>query len=109
MADHRAMARVRTLPRPQRRDQREGCRVGHAGGQATEDPGPDQHAGRRRVGGKQACGNREQHAEDQHHLAPVAVAQRTQPQHRSRQAEGVPDRDQVELCLGCVEVTPYLG
>ena len=40
----------------------------------------------------------------QHHLAPVAVAERAEPEHRAREAERVADRDQVERRLARVEV-----
>ena len=64
---------------------------------------------RGRVGGEQACRDRETDAEDEHHLAAVAVAERTEPEDRRRQAERVADRDEVEAGLAGVEVLADLG
>ena len=95
--------------RPQRGDQRQRRRVGHAGREATEDAGGDQHADARRVGGDQAGGNREHHAGQAHPLAAVAVADGSQVQHRGRQAQRVADRGQVQRRLGGVERLADVG
>ena len=54
--------------------------------------------------GDQSGRYRQRHAEQQHELAAVAVAERAQPQHRAGQAQRVADRDQVELGLRGVKV-----
>ena len=102
-ADQSAMDFVRPGTRPERGDQRESRRIRHAGGQPAADAGDEQHLVRRRVRSKQRHRDRERGAEDEHQLAPVAVAERTEIQHRRRQAERVADRDQVERHLGRVE------
>ena len=43
--------------------------------------------------------DRQQHAEDEHELAAVAVAQRAEPQHRRRQTERIADGHEVERRL----------
>ncbi len=53
--------------------------------------------------------DRQQHAEDQHHLAAVPVAQRTEVEHRRGQTERVADRDQVEGGLRRVERLADVG
>ena len=59
--------------------------------------------------GEQAGRDRERHAEDQHQLAPVAVADRAQVEHRGREPERVADRDQVERRLAGVEGLADVG
>ena len=108
-ADHSAIERVRAGPGPQGRDEREGRRVGHAGGHAAEDPRHDEDLDGRRERGQQAGRDREQHAQDQHQLPAVPVAEGAEPQHGRREAERVADRDQVERGLGRVEGQPDGG
>ena len=93
-------------PRPQRGDQRERRRVCHAGRKTSADAGDEQHFVGRREGGEQRHRDREGGAEDEHHLASVAVAERAEVEHRGRQPERVPDRDQVEHHLRRVERLP---
>ena len=57
----------------------------------------------RRERGQQTRGDREPASQQQHHLAPVAVAQRAEVEHRRGEAERVADRDQVEPRLPGVE------
>ena len=90
-------------PRPQRRDQRERRRVGHAGREPAEEAGDEEHL----VDGAQAA-SRQAGIDSavprmQHQLAPVAVAERAEVEHRRGQAERVADRDQVERRLRRVE------
>ena len=94
---------------PERRDQCERRRERHPRGDAAEQACEEQDLDRGRVGGEQACRNRETDAEDEHHLAAVAVAERTEPEDRSGQAERVADRDEVEAGLSGVEVLADLG
>ncbi len=89
--------------RPQGRDQREGRRVGHAGGDATADARDDQHLDARCERGQQAGRNREPDAQEEQHLAAVSVADRPEPQDRCGEAERVADRDQVQRGLRGVE------
>ena len=65
--------------------------------------GGEEHLVAGRVGREQAGRHREHHAEDQHHLAAVAVAERAEVEHRGGQAERVADGDQVERRLRRVE------
>src|SRR4029079_6646665 len=67
---------------PQSRDQRERRRVGHSRSQATEDAGPEQHVDRRRPGSEAIRRDGQDHAEDEQQLAPVAVADRAEVEHR---------------------------
>ena len=76
---------------------------------AAEDAGEREHLVGGRVRGEEARGDRQQHAADEHHLAPVAVAQRAQVQHRRRETERVADRDQVEGGLRRVERLADVG
>ena len=57
---------------------------------------------RRRAASRQA-GIEQADAEDEHQLAPVAVADRAEIEHRGGEAEGVADRDEVEGGLRRVE------
>ena len=88
---------------PQRRDQGETGGKRHTGGDTAEDARADQDFDRRREAGDQRGGDRQRQAEEQHHLAAVAVAERAEPEHRAGQAQRVPHRDQVELRLRGVE------
>ena len=53
--------------------------------------------------------DRQRHAQDEHHLAPVAVAQRAEVEHGGGEAERVADRDEVERGLPRVEGRPDDG
>ena len=88
---------------PERRDERERRRIGHPGRRATSDASHEQHLVGRRVRSEQRHRDRERGAEDEHHLAPIAVAERTEVEHRGREPERVADRDQVERDLRRVE------
>ena len=103
-ADHSAIDFVRPGPGPQRGDQRQRRRVGHAGREPAEHARGEEHAVGRRERGEQARRDRQRHAEQQHQLAPVAVAERAEVEHRGGEAERVADRDQVERRLRRVEV-----
>jgi hypothetical protein len=59
--------------------------------------------------GQQRGRDRQSHAEQQHHLAPVTITERAEVEHRCRQAERVADRDQVERRLAGVEVLADVG
>ena len=96
-------------PRPERGDQGERGRVGHAGREAAEQPGDEEDLVGRRPGGEQAGGDRQRHAQEQHQLAAVAVAERAEVEHRGGQAERVADRDQVERRLRGVERLADVG
>ena len=89
---------------PERGDQRERRRVGHAGREAAEDARAEQHLDRRRPGGEAVGRDRQDHPEDEQQLAPVAVADRAEVEHRGGEAERVADRDEVERGLRGVEV-----
>ena len=86
---------VRAAPRPERGDQRERRRVGHARGEPAEDPRDDQHFVRRRPRREAVGRDRQHHAEDQQQLAAVAVADRAEVEDRGGEPERVADRDQV--------------
>ena len=90
-------------PRPERRDQREGGRVRHAGREPAEESGNEQDPIGRRVRGEQARGDRKRRADDQHEFPPVPVPQRPEVQDRRREPERVADGDQVQGRLGRVE------
>ena len=95
--------------RPERGDQRERRRVSHAGRDAADDAGTDEDADRTRPRGGEARRDRQHHAEDQHHLAAIPVAERAEPQHRRGEPERVADGDQVERGLRRVERLPDVG
>ena len=90
-------------PRPERRDQREGRRVRHAGREPAEESGDEQDPVGRGVRGEQARRDRERRADDQHELAPVPVPQRTEVEHRCGEAERIAHGDQVQGRLRRVE------
>ena len=90
-------------PGPQRRDQGERGRVGHAGREASQEAGHEEDFVARRPGGEAGRGDRERRAEEQHQLAPVAVAERAEVEHRRGETERVADCDQVERGLRGVE------
>ena len=89
--------------RPQRRDQREGRRICHARREPAEHAGREEHLDRGRESGEQARRDRQRRADDQHHLAPVAVAHRAEVEHGGGETERVADGDEVELRLPGVE------
>ena len=90
-------------PRPECRDQRERSRVGHAGREPADEARDEENLVGRRVRGQQARGDGEEHSEHEQELAPVAVADRPQPENGRREPERIADRDQVERRLGRVE------
>ena len=91
------------LPGPQRRDQRQRRRVGHAGGDAAEHAGEEEHLGGGGEGGEDRERDGQRHAEQQQRLAPVAVADRAEVEDGGGEAERVADRDQVDHRLAGVE------
>ena len=95
--------------RPERGDQRQRGRVGHAGRDAAGEPGDEEDAVGGGEAGEQGGGDRQPHPQHQHHLAPVAVAERAEVEDRGRQPERVPDRDQVERRLAGVEGLADVG
>jgi hypothetical protein len=89
--------------RPQRRDEGERRREGHAGREPADEAREEQHLDRRREGGDQGRRDRQRRAEDEHQLAPVAVTQRAEVEHGRGETERVTDGNQVELRLPGVE------
>jgi hypothetical protein len=89
--------------RPERRDQGKRRRVGHTGGQTADEPRDEEDLDGRSEGGEQGGGNRQGSAENEHELAPVAVTQRSEVEHRRCQSERVAHGNQVELGLSRVE------
>ena len=96
-------------PGPQGGDQGEGRRVGHAGGDAADDPGEDEDLDRGRRGRDDAGRDRQQDAQDQHQLAPVAVAQGAEPQDGGGQTQRVADGHQVQRRLRRIERLADVG
>ena len=90
-------------PRPQRRDQGERRRVGHACREPSEHPCAEEDFVRRRPRGQQAGRDRQRHPQEEHQLAPVAVSERAEVENRRGETERVADRDQVEHGLRRVE------
>jgi hypothetical protein len=99
-----------TGARPQRRDERQRGRVGHA-----RPRGPPRMRAATSISmlGAQAAmrqaGTDSATPSEQHQLAAVAVAERTQPEHRRGQPERVADRHHVELGLRRVEGLADVG
>ena len=104
MAAHSAMDRVRPDRPPQRRNQGESRRVGHPRRKAAEEPAEDQHLDGGRRSANERGRYRQRHAEDGHHFAPVAVAERTEPEDRAGQAQRIGHGHEVELGLCRIEV-----
>ena len=104
MPDQSAIDFVRRRPRPERGDQRERRRVGHAGREPAADARDEEHRVATAPTRRAATRDRESRARGQHQLAAVAVAERAEPEHRAGEAERVADRDQVEGRLAGVEV-----
>ena len=96
-------------PRPERRDQRQRGREGHPRRDPADQPGDEQDLDRGRERGQQAGGDREPDPEDQQPLAPVAVADGAEVEHRGREPQRVADRDQVERGLAGVEGLADVG
>ena len=94
---------------PQRGDEGERRRIGHAGRHAADDPGDDQDLDRRGERGEETGRDRQQHAQDEHQLAAVAVTQRAEPQHRRRQTERVADGHEIERGLRGAERRADVG
>jgi hypothetical protein len=59
-----------------------------------------------RVSRQQGRRDREEHSQHEQQLAPVAVADRTEPENRGGEAERVADRDQIQGRLRRVERLP---
>ena len=96
-ADQSAIAFVRAGAGPERRDQRERGRVGHAGGEPADDARDEEHLDRRaRTPARSEAGIDSAHPEHEHQLAAVAVAERAELEHRRREPERVADGDEVE-------------
>ena len=97
--------RLRTAwPRPQSGDQRQRGWVGHPCGEAPAEPCEEEDGVGGCERGEQRHRDRQRRSEKEHQLAPVAVAEGAQPQHRAREPEGVADGDQIERGLGGVEM-----
>ena len=96
-------------PGPEGGDQGEGRREGHAGRQAAEQAGDEQDLDRRREAREQRGGDRQPHAEDDHQLAAVAIAEGAEVEDGRREAERIADGDEVELRLAGVEVLADVG
>ena len=90
-------------PCPEGRDQGERGRVGHAGREPADEPCDEEDLVGGRIRRQQARGDREEHSEHEQKLAPVAVADRPQPEDGRRKPQRIADRDQVERRLGRVE------
>ena len=89
--------RLRTRgPRPQRRDQREGGRVGHACREPADETRTEQHSRRRSEARGERRRDAQTHPEDDHQLAPVPVAERPEPEDGRCEPQRVADRNQVE-------------
>ena len=104
--DHSAIDFVRPWAGPQRRDQRQGGRERHAGGESAPKPSDEEERVARSVGGEQAEGDRERGPEDEHELAAVPVADGAEPQHGCRESERIPHRDQVQASSGTNRTPP---
>ena len=96
-------------PRPQRCDEGQRRRVGHAGRDAAEDASEDEEAVGRRIRSRDGRRDRQRDPQDEHHLAPVAVSQRAEVQHRGGEAERVADGDEVQRGLRRVEGDADVG
>ena len=97
--------RLRTAwPRPQSSDQRQRGWVGHPCGQAAAEPCEEEEGVGGCERGEQRHRDCQRRSQKEHQLAPVAVAEGPQPQHRAREAEGIADCDQIERGLGGVEM-----
>jgi hypothetical protein len=66
--------------RPKRRDQRKRGGVSHAGGEPADQARDEENLVRRRIRGQEAGRDGQDHAQHEQQLAPVAVADRTQPE-----------------------------
>ena len=88
---------------PERRDQGERGRVGHARGHATSDASRNQHLDRRRERSDEAGRDRQTDTEQQQHLSAVSVSNGPEPQDGGGEPERVADGHEVQLRLGCVE------
>ena len=97
---YRARAR---RPGPERGDQGERGGVGHPRRKAADQARAEQHLDRGRERGHQRGRDRQRRAQQQHQLAPVAIAQRAEVEHRGGQPERVADRHEVERGLARVE------
>ena len=73
------------------------------GGDAAEHAGDEEDLVGGGEAGEQRGRDRQRHAQQQHHLAPVAVAERAEVEDRGGEPERVADGDQVERRLAGVE------
>ena len=103
IADQSAIDRVRAAPAQSAVISASVVGIGHPGGDAAEQAGGEEDAVGGRQPGQQRGRDREPHAEQQHRLAPVAVAERAQVEDRGGEPERVADRDQVERRLAGAE------
>ena len=104
MPDHSAIAFVRPGP-----DQSAVIRASVVGYAMPAESPPRRRARKRTssVGAQAAsrqAGIDSAMPEDQHQLAPVAIADRAEVEHRGGEAQGVADRDQIERRLARVEL-----
>ena len=96
-ADHSAIDLRAARPRPQRGDQRERRRVGHAGREPAAEPRATKSTRvGRRVGGEQARRDRQHHPEDAASACGRTGRRARRGRAPSGQPERVADRDQVE-------------
>ena len=107
MPDQRAIERVRAGP--SHSAVMRASVVGHAGGNAPEDPGHDEHRDRWGPGGQERGGNSGSHAQHEHPLAPVAVADRPEVEDRTGEPKAEPNAHQIELDLRSLELQADLG
>ena len=90
-------------PRPQRGDERKRRGERHACRESAAQPRDEQHGVGRSPRSQETHGYRKGGADQQHRLAPVAVSQRAEVQHRARESKRVPNRDQVQRGLRGLE------
>ncbi len=89
--------------RPQRRNQGERRRKGHARRKPADHACYEEHPDRRSECREHARGDRQRHATDQHQLTPVAVTERAQIEHRGGKPERVAHGHEVERRLPRIE------
>ena len=99
MPDHSAIGCVRAGPDHRAVISASVVGEGHAGSQAAEDARADQDPDARGGCCEDRGGDRQGRAQHKHQLAPVAVAERTEVEHRGGETEREADRDQVERGL----------
>ncbi len=77
-------------PRPESGDKCERCRVRHACRDAAHHAGHEEHLVRRCIRSEERGRNRQHHPRRQHQLAPVPVAERSEPEHGPGETEEYP-------------------